>query len=110
MLAFPRLSSSTLPERVKAHQRERQAVLITKEAGVYVNQQRGSQMSFGTDTHGLFLLPVLSTVVCLAALSVYMNLLHITPMDHYAVPATPVLLDILLVIAVGMVGALQHWR
>ena len=60
-----------------------------------------------------FLLAALSAVVvCLAALSVYMNLLmlHIAPMDHYPVPATPVLVGILLVIAVGMVGVLQHWR
>ncbi|HEX6553102.1 MAG TPA: hypothetical protein VF026_10100 [Ktedonobacteraceae bacterium] len=35
---------------------------------------------------------------------------HLAATDRYPVPATLVLVGILLVIAVGMVSVLQHWR
>ncbi len=91
----------------------RELPLAMKEGGVYVNQQHGSHVSFGTDTDGLFLLAALSAVVVyLAAPSVYTNLLmlHPTPTDRYLASARLSLVGILLVIAVGMVGVMQHWR
>lgn len=60
-----------------------------------------------------FVLAALSAVVVyLAAPSVYTNLLllHSAPTDRYPAPATLALVGILLVIAVGMVGVMQHWR
>jgi hypothetical protein len=60
-----------------------------------------------------FVLAALSAVVVyLAAPSVYANLLmlHPPPTERYPYPATLALVGILLVIAVGMVGVVRHWR
>ena len=60
-----------------------------------------------------FVLAALSAVVVyLAAPSVYANLLmlHPAPTERYPIRATLVLVGMLLVIAVGMVGVVRHWR
>src|SRR5712691_1460052 len=60
-----------------------------------------------------FVLAALSSVVVyLAAPSVYANLLmlRLDPTERYPAPATLALVGILLVIAVGMVGVVRHWR
>jgi hypothetical protein len=54
----------------------------------------------------------IAVVVYLAAPAVYTNLLllHPTPAERYPAPVTLALVGILLVIAVGMVGVVRHWR
>src|SRR6266699_953108 len=53
-----------------------------------------------------------AVVVYLAAPALYTNLLllHPAPTERYPAPVTLALVGILLVIAVGMVGVVRHWR
>jgi hypothetical protein len=111
----PSLALSSLPEHIKAHQWERQAVPVPKEERMPTHHTHHTSPSRPLERTliAFCLLAALSgVVVYLAAPSVYTNLLmlHLSPTDRYPFAATLVLVGILLVIAIVMVGVLQHWR
>jgi hypothetical protein len=86
------LSPGALPEHMKAHQRERQAVLILKEGGVYMLSNRMDRTGpLERAIMAFFVLAAPSAVVVyLAAPSVYTDLLmlHPVPTERYPAPVT----------------------
>jgi ABC-type nickel/cobalt efflux system permease component RcnA len=53
---------------------------------------------------------VLAASSCVVVYLAALLLLHPAPTERYPAPVTLALVGILLVIAVGMVGVVRHWR